>query len=73
MKACIDPRFAPGVFQKLAAGEGGGRSASYLSTHPASSSRVENFKKWMPAAIEQYNSSCKRLLGISNRSITNMK
>jgi hypothetical protein len=32
-----------------------------MSTHPASETRAENFRRWMPEAIAQYEQNCGRL------------
>jgi predicted Zn-dependent protease len=37
---------------------GGQRPPEWMSTHPASETRAENFRKWMPDAIAEYESRC---------------
>lgn len=58
-KACFDPREAPKLWARMAKSSGGARSSEFSSTHPAPETRIENFKKWMPEAIEVYNRNCK--------------
>lgn len=56
-RACYDPREAPKLWERMGA-SGGATPPEFQSTHPAPETRVANFKKWMPEAIEIYNQSC---------------
>ncbi|MEM9740642.1 MAG: M48 family metallopeptidase [Pseudomonadota bacterium] len=58
VRACYDPREAPELWERM--GELGGqqRPPEWMSTHPASETRAENFRRWMPDAIEAYNRRC---------------
>ena len=56
-RACYDPREAPKLWERM--GQAGGATPpEFQSTHPAPETRVENFIKWMPMAVEIYNKSC---------------
>jgi len=56
-RACFDPREAPQLWQRM--GEiGGERPPEFMSTHPASETRAENFRRWMPEAIAAYEAHC---------------
>ncbi|MEL6416653.1 MAG: M48 family metallopeptidase, partial [Pseudomonadota bacterium] len=61
VRACYDPREAPELWQRMGQIGGGQRPPEWLSTHPASETRAENFRRWMPAAIEMYEQRCGRL------------
>ena len=63
VRACYDPREAPELWQRMGEIGGGQRPPEWMSTHPASETRAENFRQWMPAAIEMYESRCGRLDG----------
>ncbi len=57
VRACFDPREAPDLWERM--GEmGGQRPPEWLSTHPASETRAENFRRWMPEAIAEYERRC---------------
>ena len=57
VRACYDPRKAPDLWERMA-GIGGQRPPEWLSTHPASRTRAENFRKWMPEAVAMYEDRC---------------
>ena len=61
VRACYDPREAPELWLRMGKIGGGQRPPEWMSTHPASETRAENFRQWMPAAIEMYESRCGRL------------
>ena len=61
VRACYDPREAPELWQRMGQIGGGQRPPEWLSTHPASETRANNFRRWMPAAIEMYEQRCGRL------------
>lgn len=57
VRACYDPRQAPDLWERM--GQiGGARPPEWMSTHPASETRAENFRKWMPDAIAMYEERC---------------
>lgn len=56
-RACYDPREAPLLWERMGAGAGA-TPPEFQSTHPAPETRVQNFKAWMPEAIEVYNANC---------------
>lgn len=56
-RACYDPREAPKLWERMGA-QAGSTPPEFQSTHPAPSTRVQNFKDWMPMAIDIYNKSC---------------
>ncbi|MEL7040754.1 MAG: M48 family metallopeptidase [Pseudomonadota bacterium] len=61
VRACYDPREAPELWQRMGEIGGGQRPPEWLSTHPASATRAENFRLWMPSAIDLYEQRCGRL------------
>ena len=58
VRACFDPREAPELWERMGQLGGGQRPPEWLSTHPASETRAENFRRWMPDAIAEYNRRC---------------
>lgn len=58
VRACYDPREAPELWERMGEIGGGERPPEWMSTHPASETRAENFRKWMPDAIAQYEARC---------------
>lgn len=56
-RACYDPREAPKLWERMGA-QAGATPPEFQSTHPAPETRVQNFKNWMPEAIEIYNQNC---------------
>lgn len=58
VRACYDPREAPELWERMGQVGGGARPPEWMSTHPASSTRAENFRKWMPEAIAEYERRC---------------
>lgn len=58
VRACYDPREAPELWQRMGEIGGGKSPPEWMSTHPASQTRAENFRKWMPDAIATYESRC---------------
>lgn len=58
-RACYDPREAPKLWERMGS-NAGATPPEFQSTHPAPATRVQNFKKWMPEAVEIYNNSCPR-------------
>lgn len=56
-RACYDPREAPRLWERMGA-QGGQTPPEFQSTHPSPETRVADFQRWMPEAIEVYNQSC---------------
>lgn len=56
-RACYDPREAPRLWERMAAA-GGATPPEFQSTHPAPETRINDFRGWMPEAVEIYNQSC---------------
>jgi predicted Zn-dependent protease len=52
--AGYDPRGAVEFWQRMAAQKGGGSPPEFLSTHPTSSTRIENIKSLLPEAMKYY-------------------
>jgi len=56
-RACYDPREAPRLWERMGAA-GGASPPEFQSTHPSPETRINDFRKWMPEAIEIYNRNC---------------
>lgn len=56
-RACYDPREAPRLWQRMAAA-GGASPPEFQSTHPSPETRISDFERWMPEAINIYNQNC---------------
>ena len=63
VRACYDPREAPELWTRMGEIGGGQRPPEWMSTHPASETRAENFREWMPDAVAKYEQRCGRLGG----------
>ena len=63
VRACFDPRRAPDLWERMGELSGGKAPPEWMSTHPASTTRAENFRKWMPEAVEEYNRRCAGRVG----------
>ena len=56
-RACFDPTEAPKLWERMAeAAEGA--PAEWMSTHPSSETRIDQFKEWMPLALDEYKKHC---------------
>ena len=55
--AGYDPRQAVGFWERMAADSEGGKVPEFLSTHPASASRIQNIRNHLPEAMMYYNRS----------------
>jgi predicted Zn-dependent protease len=55
--ACYDPRESIGLWQRMGAASGGGSPPEFMSTHPASETRIQQLQAWMPEALEVYKSA----------------
>lgn len=58
VRACYDPREAPELWDRMGEIGSGERPPEWMSTHPASETRAENFRQWMPEAIAEYEARC---------------
>jgi predicted Zn-dependent protease len=58
VRACYDPREAPELWERMGEIGSGQRPPEWMSTHPASETRAENFRQWMPDAIAEYEARC---------------
>jgi metalloendopeptidase OMA1, mitochondrial len=58
VRACYDPRQAPELWERMGEIGGGQRPPEWMSTHPASQTRADNFRVWMPDAIAEYERRC---------------
>jgi predicted Zn-dependent protease len=56
-RACFDPREAPRLWERMGAA-GGATPPEFQSTHPSPETRINDFQRWMPEAIEVYNQNC---------------
>jgi predicted Zn-dependent protease len=56
-RACYDPRAAISVWQRMSQAEGSSGLPVFLSTHPASKTRVEMLRQWLPEAEREYERS----------------
>ena len=63
VRACYDPREAPELWTRMGEIGGGQRPPEWMSTHPASETRANNFREWMPDAVAKYEQRCGRLGG----------
>ena len=60
-RACYDPREAPKLWARM--GAQGAAPPEFQSTHPSAQTRINDFKRWMPEAIEIYNQNCRDKIG----------
>ena len=56
-RACYDPREAPKLWERMGA-NAGASPPEFQSTHPSPETRVADFERWMPRAIEIHNQHC---------------
>lgn len=57
-RACFDPREAPKVWERMAGHSSGAQPMEFMSTHPSPSTRIAQFKAWMPEALEIRKQHC---------------
>jgi len=57
-RACYDPREAPFLWGRMKGASGGGAPPEFQSTHPSPETRIADFRKNMPMAIDIYNERC---------------
>lgn len=55
--AGYDPAESIAFWQRMSAQSGGNAPPEFLSTHPASTTRINNLKRWLPEAMTYYNAS----------------
>ena len=61
-QACYDPREAPRLWERM--GQAGGATPpEFGSTHPSPETRIADFQRLMPKAIEIYNANCPGRIG----------
>jgi metalloendopeptidase OMA1, mitochondrial len=60
VRACYDPREAPELWERMGKLSEGQSPPEWMSTHPASQTRAENFRAWMPDAMAEYERRCGR-------------
>ena len=58
-KACFDPTEAPKVWERMVKMNDGKKPPEFMSTHPSDETRIEQFQKWMPEALDIYK-NCKK-------------
>ena len=49
--ACFDPRESVGLWERMAEASGGASPPEFMSTHPASGTRIQQLQAWMPEAL----------------------
>ena len=54
VRACYDPREAPELWQRMGQMSEGQAPPEFMSTHPSSDRRAENFEHWMDDALAEY-------------------
>lgn len=59
-RACYDPREAPKLWERMKQASGGKAPQEFASTHPSPETRITDFQKHMPEAINIYNQSCSK-------------
>jgi len=56
-RAGYDPREAVGFWERMGEAGGGGAPPEFMSTHPASNTRISQLKELMPDAVQLYEKS----------------
>lgn len=56
-RACYEPRAAISVWQRMSQVESNLKVPTFLSTHPASSKRIQQLTKWLPEAEREFERS----------------
>jgi predicted Zn-dependent protease len=59
-KACFDPREAPKLWERMADASSSPSPAEFSSTHPTPATRIAQFEKWMPEALEVRREYCEK-------------
>jgi predicted Zn-dependent protease len=55
--ACYDPRESVGLWERMGAASGGASPPEFMSTHPASDTRIQQLQAWMPEALEVHKAA----------------
>lgn len=71
--AGYDPQTAVGFWERMAAGKDGAGVPEFLSTHPASETRIENIKNYLYEAMPYYNRAIQNSNGASQQSAPETK
>lgn len=59
-RACFNPSEAPRLWERMAQVKSSvSTPPEFLSTHPTSTTRIQQFREWMPKALEEYAKNCK--------------
>ena len=56
-RACFDPTEAPRLWERMSAASSG-KPHEFMSTHPSDATRIQQFEKWMPEALEIKRKNC---------------
>jgi len=56
-RACFNPREAPKLWERMGQASQG-TPAEFMSTHPSHSTRIRQFREWMPEALQIRAESC---------------
>ncbi|MGB0907096.1 MAG: M48 family metallopeptidase [Maricaulaceae bacterium] len=62
-RACYDPNEAPLLWERMGQ-NAGATPPEFQSTHPSPQTRVNDFKAWMPEAVEIYNANCPNKISV---------
>ena len=57
-RACFDPTEAPRLWERMGQASSGRAPAEFMSTHPSHETRIQQFKEWMPKALEIRRQKC---------------
>lgn len=57
-RACFDPTEAPRLWERMGQASSGRAPSEFMSTHPSHETRIQQFKEWMPKAMEMRQQKC---------------
>ncbi len=57
-RSCYNPEEAPKVWERMAEASSGNNTSEFASTHPSPRTRIEQFREWMPEALEIRKKFC---------------
>jgi predicted Zn-dependent protease len=57
-RACFDPTEAPRLWERMGQAGSGRAPSEFMSTHPSHETRIQQFKEWMPKAMEIRQQKC---------------
>jgi predicted Zn-dependent protease len=57
-RACFDPTEAPRLWERMGQASSGRAPSEFMSTHPSHETRIQQFKEWMPKAMEIRQQKC---------------